>query len=83
MNPNKNNPPPQGTDRKKLGKGVKYLAGSLLLAFLGPSVVYSALGNQDKTLFIPILIIGVVTCLAAGFCIFKGIQTIMRAIFND
>lgn len=74
---------PQGTDRQKLIKGFKFLAGSLVLAFLGPSTIYSAFGNRDKFLFIPVLIVGAILCIGAVFCIFKGIQTIIRAIFND
>ncbi len=74
---------PQGTDRTRLIKGFKFLAGSLVLAFLGPSIVYSAFGNQDRFLFIPVLIIGILICIGAVFCMFKGIQTIIRAIFND
>lgn len=71
------------TDREKMNKGLKYLAIALPLAFLGPSVIYSAFGNRDKALYIPVLIVGLLIAIAAGYCIFKGIKTIMRAIFND
>ncbi len=71
------------TDRKKMNKGLKYLAAALPLAFLGPSVIYSAFGNRDKALYIPVLIVGILIAIGAGYCIYRGIQTIMKAIFND
>ncbi len=72
----------QHTNKRKLKKGLKYLAGSLPLAFLGPSVVYSAFGNQDKFLYIPVLIIGFLIIIAAAYCMFKGIRTIVAAVFD-
>lgn len=71
-------------DKKKetLGLGIRYLAISLPLCFLGPSVLFSAFNNQDKFLFIPILVIGIAILVGAGYCIFKGIQTIMKALFD-
>lgn len=71
------------TDRNKLVKGLRFLAIALILTFLGPIIIYSAFGNRDKLLFIPILIIGLIVAIGAGYMIFKGIQTIMKAIFND
>lgn len=65
-----------------LGKGIRYLALSLPLCFLGPSILYSAFNNQDKFLFIPVLILGLVVTFGAGFCIFKGIKTLIKALFE-
>lgn len=66
-----------------MGKGIRYLAISLPLCFLGPSILFSSFNNQDKFLFIPILILGLVVTFFAGFCIFKGIQTLMKALFDE
>jgi len=71
------------TNRKKLIRGIKFLAVSLPLAFLGPSVLYSAFGNRDKFLYIPVLILGLAITFASAYCIYKGIQTIMRGFFDD
>lgn len=71
------------TNKEKLVKGLKYLGGALPLAFLGPSVIYSAFGNQQSPLYIPVLIIGLLIAIAAGYCMYKGIQLLMRALFND
>lgn len=65
-----------------LGKGIRYLAGSIPLCFLGPSILYSSFNNQDKVLFIPVLILGLTVTFAAGFCIFKGIKTLIKALFD-
>lgn len=71
--------------RKKevLGKGIRYLAVSLPLCFLGPSILFSAFNNQDKFLYIPVLILGLIITFSAGFFIFKGIKTLMRALFDE
>lgn len=71
------------TDRKKLMKGAKYLAASIPLAFIGPTVIYFAFGNRDANLYIPVLIVGFLAALGAGFLMFKGIRTVMRGVFND
>ncbi len=70
------------TNKELLAKGLKYLAGALPLSFLGPSILYSAFNNQDKPLFIPILILGFIFFFGAMFCIFKGIMTIVKAVFD-
>ncbi len=70
------------TNREKLAKGVKMLAIALPLLFLGPSILFSAFNNQDKFLYIPVLILGCVTCLAAMFFIFRGIMTLVSAFFD-
>jgi hypothetical protein len=70
------------TNKEKLGKGIKYLALSIPLTFLGPSVLYSAFNNQSQPLYIPVLIFGILACAGAVFLFFKGIQTLMKALFD-
>lgn len=64
-------------------KGVKFLAIALPLAFIGPSIIYSAFGNRDKPLYIPVLILGFAVAVTCGYFIFKGIRTMMRALFDE
>lgn len=71
------------TNKDTLAKGVKYVAGSIPLIFIGPSVIFSAFNNQDKPLYWPILILGILASAAAGFLIFKGIKTVMKALFDE
>ena len=70
------------TNRKILSTGIKYLAGALPLVMIGPSVLYSAFNNQDHPLYIPILILGILATFAAIFLMFKGIMTIVKAVFD-
>ncbi|HLS31828.1 MAG TPA: DUF6095 family protein [Flavobacteriaceae bacterium] len=71
------------TDKKKLMKGVKYLAASIPLAFIGPTSIFYGFGGREEVLYIIMLIFGFLAALAAGFLMFKGIKTVMRGIFND
>lgn len=70
------------TDKKTLSKGIKYLAGSLPLAMIGPTVLFSAFNNQDKSMYIPILILGIIATFAAIFLMFRGIITMVNAFFD-
>lgn len=70
------------TNKKILSTGIKYLAGALPLIMIGPSILYSAFNNQDKALYIPILILGILGSAAAIFLMFKGIMTVVKAFFD-
>ncbi|CAL65591.1 DUF6095 family protein [Christiangramia forsetii] len=70
------------TNKKVLSKGIKYLAAALPLVMIGPSVLYSAFNNQDKDLYILILILGIIATFAAIFLMFKGIITIVKSMFD-
>lgn len=71
-----------GTNKEILMKGIKYLAFALPLMFIGPSVIFSSFKNQEHPFYIPILGIGIIFCLSAMFLIFKGIQTILKSLFD-
>ncbi len=71
------------TNKDTLAKGVKFMAGAIPLIFIGPSVIFSAFNNQDKPLYWPILIGGILLSSAAGYFIFKGIRTIVKALFDE
>lgn len=70
------------TNRNTLSKGIKYLAGAIPLALIGPSVLFSAFNNQDKDLYILILILGIIASFGAIFLMFKGIMTMVNAFFD-
>tara|TARA_R110002126_G_C10219793_1_gene478916 strand:- start:286 stop:519 length:234 start_codon:yes stop_codon:yes gene_type:complete len=70
------------TDRNILAKGLKTMGISLGAMFLGPTLVYIALTNQEKPLYIPILILAIIICGLAIFLAFKGINTIMDSMFK-
>ncbi|MDR5589746.1 DUF6095 family protein [Christiangramia sp. SM2212] len=70
------------TNKQVLSTGIKYLAGALPLVMIGPSVLYSAFNNQDHPLYIAVLILGILATFAAIFLMFKGIMTIVKALFD-
>lgn len=73
----------QKTNKEILLKGLRYMAGSLPFCFIGPVILYSVFNNQDHPWYIPVLCIGVLACIGAICLFFKGINTIMKALFND
>ncbi|WP_040279935.1 DUF6095 family protein [Psychroserpens damuponensis] len=70
------------TNKDLLVKGIKTMGISLVLMFLGPTLIYVALSNQEKPLYIPILIIASVFCILAIYLAFKGLKTIMDSMFK-
>ncbi|SFN78768.1 hypothetical protein SAMN04487989_1047 [Bizionia echini] len=70
------------TDKGVLLKGIKKMGVSLLCMFLGPTLLYIAFSNQEKALYIPLLIVGIIICGLALFFAFKGLKTIMDSMFN-
>ena len=71
------------TNKDILVQGLKKMAISLLCMFIGPLLIHIAFSNQEKSLYIPILIVGILTCLLAIFMAFKGLKTIMDSMFNS
>ncbi len=71
-----------GTNKTLLTKGIKYLAGALPLLFLGPVVITSAFKNEKHPLYVYVLILGILIALAAMFLIFKGINTLLKSLFD-
>ncbi len=63
--------------------GLKYLAGALPLSFIGPVVLFSSFKNQDHIWFIPILIFSLLAMAAAIYLMFKGINTVMKSLFDQ
>ncbi len=70
------------TDKNILVKGLKIMGVSLGCMFLGPTLVYIALTNKEKPLYIPILIIAIIICALAIFIAFKGINTVLDSMFK-
>jgi hypothetical protein len=70
------------TNKTLLGKGIKYLAMALPLSAIGPVILYTAFNNQQHPLYIPVLILGLIACIAAVFLMFKGIGTLVKSLFD-
>lgn len=73
----------QHTNKEILVKGIKKLGLSIVLMFLGPILLYIAFSNQEKPLYIPILIVGLFICFFATYIAFKGLKTILDSMFNS
>lgn len=63
-------------------KGLKFLAGALPLAFIGPVVLFSSFKNQEHVWYIPILIFALLAMAASVFLMFRGISIVMKGIFD-
>ena len=70
------------TDKNILAKGVKYLSGALPLLFLGPVIINSAFKNEKHPLYPFILGLGIIAALGAMFLIYKGINTMLKSLFD-
>ncbi|MCW2121058.1 DUF6095 family protein [Flavobacterium sp. 7A] len=71
------------TNKDVLSRGIKYLSGALPLLFIGPSVIYNAFMNQKNNWHYLVLGIGIALCITAVFLMYKGLQFIMKSLFND
>ena len=65
-----------------LRKGLKRMAGFIVLAFTGPVFVYQALQNQGHSFYYPVLILGLLLCgLSIGLG-FWGIRTLTSGLLG-
>ena len=70
------------TDKDVLVKGLKTMGIALVCMFLGPTLLYIGFSNEDKPLYIPLIISGCIVCALAIFFAFKGLNTIMDSMFK-
>lgn len=59
------------------------MAGTLLLLVLATFVINSSFKNQDHPFFIPVLGVGLILFIATFYFGFKGIRTLMQALFGE
>ncbi|WP_339757006.1 DUF6095 family protein [uncultured Winogradskyella sp.] len=71
------------TDKDLLVKGIKTMGLTLVLMFVGPTLIYVGLSNPEKPLYIPILIVASILCILAIYLAFKGLKTIMDSMFKE
>lgn len=70
------------TDKELLVKGIKQMAITAVLMFIGPTIIYVSLTDKEQAVFIPLISIGF---LISGFAIymgFRGLKTIMDSMFK-
>lgn len=71
------------TNKVLLSKGIKYLAWALPLLFIGPAIIYNAFINKDNVWHYVVLAVGITASIAAVYFMFKGLQTMVKGLFND
>ena len=71
------------TNKEILTKGIKRLIICLLLMFAGPTLLHISFSNDDKPLFIPLLIVSLIICSMAIYFLFSGINTIINSMFQE
>jgi hypothetical protein len=70
------------TDKNMLYKGLNKMGLSLICMFVGPTLLYFAFSNTQKSMYSLILILGGIISILAIYFAFKGIMTIMDSMFN-
>ncbi|HLA57088.1 MAG TPA: DUF6095 family protein [Flavobacterium sp.] len=70
-------------NKEILNKGLKYIVWALPMFFIGPTIIMSAFKNQQHTLFIPVLGIGIIISTMAVILLFTGLKTLTKSLFND
>ncbi|PIB27834.1 DUF6095 family protein [Maribacter sp. 4G9] len=70
------------TDKEMMVQGIKKLALTVFLMFLAPIVIWQAFKNEEHPLYWPVLVIGLILAIYAIYSGFKGIQTIVDALFG-
>lgn len=72
-----------GTNRDVLAKGIRYLAWSLPLLFIGPSVIYNAFINKNNLWHYLVLAVGISVCIGGVYLLFMGLKTIVQSLFDN
>lgn len=72
-----------GTNREVLNKGIKYMAWALPMAFMGPTIIYNGFINKQNGWHYLVLAVGIVLCFFAVFFMFKGLNTIVKSMFDN
>jgi len=70
------------TNKEILMTGIKYMALSLPLMFVGPYVITLGFLNKDNATFYLFFPLGLIIAIAAVFFAFKGIKTILKSMFD-
>jgi len=70
-------------NKELIFKGLSRLFIAILFAFTGPVIYTSAVRNEDHPFFIPVLGLGLITCILAILYGFRGIKLLVKGFFNE
>ena len=70
-------------NKRNFFRGLRAMAYAIVLAFIGPTVMTSAFKNQDHILYVPVLGVAILMCLASIGLGFQGIRFMVKGLFNE
>ncbi|MCL6265625.1 DUF6095 family protein [Flagellimonas myxillae] len=70
------------TDKKLLGKGLKFIGYTVAVMFLAPFTIYQAFKNEGHPAYIPVLVVGLLLAIVAIGLGFYTIKIFMDALFG-
>ena len=70
-------------NKELIFKGLSRLFIAILFSFTGPVIYTSAVRNEDHPFFIPVLGLGLITCILAILYGFRGIKLLVKGFFNE
>ena len=70
-------------NKELLFKGIKFAVGAIPLMFLGPVIIHNAFMNKHTWIHYIVLGVGIIVCITSVYLMFKGIQIIMKSLFDD
>lgn len=66
----------------KVMRGILFMAMALPMFFVGPVVIYNAFQNQHTAWHYLVLALGILLCGGAIAMAFKGLNTMVKALFD-
>ncbi|RED46091.1 DUF6095 family protein [Seonamhaeicola aphaedonensis] len=70
------------TDKEVLVKGLKFMGGSLVCMFIGPTLIYISQTKVKSPIDTILLIIAILICGFAIYLAFRGINIILDSMFK-
>lgn len=70
------------TNKPLFVKGLKTMGLTLITLFLGPVLLHIGLANDEKSLYIPLVITGILVSGMSIYLGFKGVRIILDSIFK-
>lgn len=70
------------TNKPLFVKGLKTMGLTLVTLFIGPVLLHIGLANDEKSLYIPLVITGVLISMVSIYLGFKGVRIILDSIFK-
>lgn len=69
-------------DSTLLKKGLKRIAGFMILAFTGPVIIHQAFQNEGHPLYYPVLVVGLILTAISIIMGFWGIRTLTNGLLG-